>query len=36
MFFNSVKEINRLKKEINRLSIKEMSNVYVKVTTEKN
>ena len=36
MFFNSVKEINRLKKEINRLSIKGMSNVYVKVTTEKN
>ena len=36
MFFNSIKEINRLKKEINRLSIKGMSNVYVKVTTEKN
>ena len=36
MFFNSVKEINRFKKEINRLSIKGMSNVYFKVTTEKN
>ena len=35
MFFNSVKEINRLKKEINRLSIKGMSNVYFKVTIEK-
>ena len=33
MFFNSVKEINRLRKEINTLS-KGMSNIYLKVTIE--
>ena len=27
MFFNSIKEINRLRKEINRLLSKEMSNI---------
>ena len=32
--FNSVKEINRLRKEINRLLSKEMSNIYLKVTIE--
>ena len=32
MFFNSVKEINRLRNEINRLSSKEMSNIYLNVT----
>ena len=36
MFFNSVKEINRLKKEINRLLSKGISNVYLKLTIEKN
>ena len=36
MFFSSVKEIDRLRKEINRLLSKEMSNVYIKVTIEKN
>ena len=36
MFFNSIKEINRLRKEINRLLIKGMSNIYLKVTIEKN
>ena len=36
MFFYSVKEINRLKNEINRLLSKEMSNIYLKVTIEKN
>ena len=35
MFFNSVKEINRLIKEINRLLSKEMSNICLKVTIEK-
>ena len=34
--FNSIKEINRLRKEINRLLSKEMSNIYLKVTIEKN
>ena len=29
MFFNSVKEINRLRKEINRLISKEMSDIYL-------
>ena len=32
--FNSVREINRLRKEINRLLSKGMSNFYVKVTIE--
>ena len=35
MFFNSIKELNRLKKELNRLLSKGMSNIYLKVTTEK-
>ena len=34
--FTSIKEINRLRKEINRLLSKRMSNIYLKVTTEKN
>ena len=34
MFFNSIKEINRLRKEINRLLSKRMSNIYLKVTIE--
>ena len=34
MFFNSIKEINRLKKELNMLSSKEVSSIYLKVTTE--
>ena len=34
MFFNSIKEINTL--EINRLLSKGMTNIYLKVTTEKN
>ena len=29
MFFNSIKEINRLRKEINRLIDTGMSNVYL-------
>ena len=36
MFFNSIKEINRLREEINRLLSKWMSNIYLKVTIEKN
>ena len=36
MFFNSIKEINRLRKEINRLLSKGMSDIYLKVTIEKN
>ena len=36
MFFNSIKEIIRLRKEINRLLSEGMSNVYLKVTFEKN
>ena len=35
MFFNWVKEINRLRKEINRLLSTEMSIVCLKVTIEK-
>ena len=35
MFFNSVKEINRLRKELSRLLSKEMSNIYLKVTIER-
>ena len=34
-FFNSIKEINRLRKETNRLLNKGMSNIYLKVTIEK-
>ena len=34
MFFISVKEMNRLGKEINRLLSKGMSNIYLKVTIE--
>ena len=34
MFFNSIKEINRLRKEINRLLSKGMWNIYLKVTIE--
>ena len=34
MFFFSVKEINRLKKEINRLLSKGMLNICLKVTIE--
>ena len=34
MFFDSIKEINRLGKEINRLLSKRMSNIYLKVTIE--
>ena len=36
MFFNPIKEIKRLRKEINRLLIKGMPNIYLKVTIEKN
>ena len=36
MFFNSIKEINRLRKDINRLLGKGMSNIHLKVTIEKN
>ena len=36
MFFNSVKEINRSRKEINRLLIKGMSNILLKVTGRTN
>ena len=31
MFFNSIKEINRLRKEISRLLSKGMSNIYYKL-----
>ena len=34
MFFNSIKEINRVRKEINRVLSKGMSNIYLKVTME--
>ena len=34
MFFNSVKKINRLRKEINRLVRRGMSNVLLKVAIE--
>ena len=36
MFFTSIKEINMLRKEIDRLWGKGMSNIYLKVTIEKN
>ena len=34
MFFNSIKEIDIVRKEINRLLSKGMSNIYLKVTIE--
>ena len=34
MFFNFIKEINRLRKEINSLLSTGMSNIYLKVTIE--
>ena len=34
MLFTSIKEINRLRKELNGLLSKEMSNIYLKITTE--
>ena len=34
MFFNSIKEINASRKEINRLLSKGMPNIYLKVTIE--
>ena len=34
MFFNLIKEINKLRKEINRLLSKRMSNIYLKATTK--
>ena len=33
--FNSIKEINRLRKEMNRLLRKGMSNIYLKITIAK-
>ena len=33
-FLNSIEEINRLRKEINRLLRKGMSNIYLKITIE--
>ena len=36
MFFNSMKEINRLKKVINKLLSNGMSDIHLKVTIEKN
>ena len=35
MLFNSIKQINRLKKEVNRVFSKGMSNINLKVTIEK-
>ena len=35
MFFNSIKEINRLRKEINRLLSEGMPNIYSKIALEK-
>ena len=34
MFFNSINEINRLRKEVNGLLSKGMSKIYLKVTIE--
>ena len=34
MFFSSINEINRLRKEVNRLLSKGMSKDYLKVTIE--
>ena len=36
MFFNSIKKIDRLRKEIKKLLSKGMSNIYLKVTIKKN
>ena len=36
MFFNSIKEIDRLRKETNRLLSKGMSDIYLKITIKKN
>ena len=35
MSFNSIKEMNTLRKEINRLFSKEMSDIYLKVLLRK-
>ena len=35
MFLNSVKEINSLRKQINKLLSKGMSNIYLKFAIEK-
>ena len=35
-YLNSIKEMNRLRKEINRLLSKGMSNIYLKITIKKN
>ena len=35
MFFNTVKDINKLRKEINRLLSKGISNIYLRFTIEK-
>ena len=35
MFFNSIKEANRLRKEVNRLLSKGISSILLKVTIEK-
>ena len=35
MFFNSLKEINRLRKEMKRLLSKGMSNIHLEGTVEK-
>ena len=35
MLFSSIKETNRLLKELNRLLSKRMSNIYLEVTTER-
>ena len=36
MLFNSIKEINRLRKQINRLLSKGMSIIYLRVTIGRN
>ena len=36
MVFTSIKETNRLRKEVDRLLSKGMSNIYLKVSIEKN
>ena len=35
MFFNSIEETNRLRKEMNKLLSKGMSKIYLKVTIQK-